>query len=171
MAVPHVVLAVDPRAEIRGQEGVQSAGVPARKLTGNPPGVHSAGEPGPVHATAPLLSPEVSGVAVRLALYTAPVEPAAMFFTATVADVPKYAVTAACGYTPIVPAFTDVASRVAPLSRPKLLASPAAAAVSSCTVQDSVKVPAFSTSDVTVVPAPGVAEVVPLAVLAGPDAG
>jgi hypothetical protein len=52
------------------------SGVPARNVTPKPPGVHSAGEPGPLQATVPLLSPLTRGVTVRLAAYTDPVEPA-----------------------------------------------------------------------------------------------
>jgi hypothetical protein len=68
--------------------------------------------------------------------------------------------------------LTDVASRTAALYRPKLFASPAAAAVCRMAVHDSRNDPVASTWEVAVLPAPGVADVAgPVTEVAGPEAG
>jgi len=78
-----------PMAANRSPAGSSHSGVPCRNFTANPPPVHPAGDPAPSHATDPLTSPAVSGVTDSTAEYTAPVDPAAMFCTVTVAPAPR----------------------------------------------------------------------------------
>src|ERR1035441_2801875 len=97
-----------------------------------------------------------------------------MFLTFITALAPREGFTAACGWVPTVPAFTDVASSVvppAPPYRPKLFASPAAAAVWRVAVHDSRKVPVARVCVAITVSPAGVAPVaVPGVVVTGPAA-